>query len=138
MKEQEASLKARQEQIDLLRAENMAFHEKVRRFERDCRDAASHVSILGEHIRTLREERKWFQTSLDRYQISNEGLRAGNQRLRSELHKETCISEGETGSEIGAQKKRSRQAIIAAAGDAVDVDTAGREGKRAKMATDSQ
>ena len=82
------------------------------------------------------EERKWFQTSLDRYQISNEGLRAGNQRLRSELHKETCISEGETGSEIGAQKKRSRQAIIAAAGDAVDVDTAGREGKRAKMATD--
>ena len=75
---------------------------------------------------------------MDRYQIPNEGLRAGNQRLRSGLHKETGISEGETGSEIGAQKKRSRQATIAAAGDAFDVDAAGREGKRARMAADSQ
>jgi len=30
------------------------FLERVRRFERDCTDAASHVSILGEHIQTLR------------------------------------------------------------------------------------
>jgi len=30
------------------------FLEKVRRFERDCTDAARHVSILGENIRTLR------------------------------------------------------------------------------------
>ncbi|KAH6703034.1 hypothetical protein BKA61DRAFT_660956 [Leptodontidium sp. MPI-SDFR-AT-0119] len=138
MKEQETILKAGQEQIDVLRTENMALHEKVRRFERDCTDAASHASILGEHIRTLREERKWFQNSLDRFQISNEGLRAENQRLQSGLNMATGISEGDTESEIGAQNKRSRQAIIEAAGDAVDLDTEGREGKRARIATDSQ
>ncbi|PVH70304.1 hypothetical protein DL98DRAFT_540960, partial [Cadophora sp. DSE1049] len=82
MKEQETILKASQEQIDVLRTENMALHEKVGRFERDCTDAASHNSILGEHIRTLREERKWFQSSLDRIETSNEGLNAENQRLQ--------------------------------------------------------
>ncbi|KAH7393714.1 hypothetical protein BKA64DRAFT_756109 [Cadophora sp. MPI-SDFR-AT-0126] len=135
MKEQETILKARQEQIDVLRTENMALHEKVGRFERDCTDAASHNSILGEHIRTLREERKWFQSSLDRLEISNEGLRAENQRLQSELNIATGISERDAESEIGAQNKRSRQATIEAADDAIDLDTEYREGKRARIAT---
>ncbi|KAH9205221.1 hypothetical protein DL95DRAFT_470790 [Leptodontidium sp. 2 PMI_412] len=139
MKGQETVLKARQEQIDVLRTENMALHEKVRRFERDCTDAASHNSILGEHIRTLREERKWFQSSLDRFEISNEGLNAENQRLQSDLNVARGFSKGDTKSDMGAQSKRVRDATIeAAAGDGIDPDTEDRERKRTRIATGDQ
>ncbi|KAH6696539.1 hypothetical protein BKA61DRAFT_250126 [Leptodontidium sp. MPI-SDFR-AT-0119] len=137
MKGQETVLKARQEQIDVLRTENMALHEKVRRSERDFRDAAIQISTLGEHIRTLREERKWFQSSLDRLETSNERLTAENQRFQSELNIATDISEWNTESEIGAQNKRSRQATLEAADDAIEPDTEGRKQKRTRISTDS-
>ncbi|KAH7418820.1 hypothetical protein BKA64DRAFT_208948 [Cadophora sp. MPI-SDFR-AT-0126] len=69
METQETILKARQEQINLLYTENMALHERLRESKRDCTDGGSHVLELGERLRTVVEERKWFQTSLTRFEI---------------------------------------------------------------------
>ncbi|MAD84194.1 MAG: hypothetical protein CL912_14620 [Deltaproteobacteria bacterium] len=85
------------------------------------------------------EERKWFQSSLDRIEISNEGLRAENQRLQSELNVARGFSKGVTKSDMGAQSKRGRDATIeAAAGDGIDPDTEDRERKRARIAPGDQ
>ncbi|KAL5318083.1 hypothetical protein ACEPPN_015187 [Leptodophora sp. 'Broadleaf-Isolate-01'] len=115
----------------------MALHERLRGSKRDCTDAGSHV--LGERLRTLVEERKFFQSSLTRFEISNEGLKAENQRLQSELDIARGFSKRDTESDMGAQGKRGRNATIeAAAGDANDLDTEDRERKRARIATGSQ
>ncbi|XMA19897.1 hypothetical protein WAI453_012688 [Rhynchosporium graminicola] len=131
MKEQETILKARQEQIDVLHTENIALHEKVHKFDRDRTVSAGRMKTFGECVQNLREERKRFQSCLDRIEISNGRLTSETQRLQSELNITTDTSEGNAESEIRAQNKRNRQATIAA-GDAIDLDTEDREWKRAR------
>lgn len=76
---------------------------------------------------------------MTRFEISNEGLKAENQRLQSELDIARGFSKRDTESDMGAQGKRGRNATIeAAAGDANDLDTEDRERKRARIATGSQ
>jgi uncharacterized protein YdaU (DUF1376 family) len=86
----------------------------------------------------LRDTEKWrdLETTVIRFEYSNQTLRIENKRLERELNAVIGISDGDTESDTrgGRSKKRSRREVISEAtiGDATESDTEGGSEKRVR------
>ncbi|KAH6666150.1 hypothetical protein B0J14DRAFT_705635 [Halenospora varia] len=136
MKQQETIQKNMQERINLLEGENVmlrGLQENLHRLQTDYMGVGSFIERLMKENQGLNKKWRDLETTVIRFEYSNQTLRVDNERLKEELNAVTGIPDGDTESDTGGpSKKRSRRDVTvqATSGDENESDTEGRSEKR--------